>query len=74
MKIVSWNINGIRAIYKKDFLDWFKKEKADIVCVQETKANEMQFPKDMRKVVEYSFYCSSAKKKRLQWCCRMVKY
>ncbi|MDR2644816.1 MAG: exodeoxyribonuclease III [Endomicrobium sp.] len=63
MKIVSWNINGIRAIYKKNFLDWFKKENADIVCVQETKADETQFPKDMREVIGYSFYCSPAKKK-----------
>jgi exodeoxyribonuclease-3 len=73
MKIVSWNINGIRAIYKKNFLDWFKKENANIVCVQETKADETQFPKDMREVVGYSFYCSPAKK-RLQRCCHMVKY
>jgi exodeoxyribonuclease-3 len=63
MKIVSWNINGIRAIYKKIFLDWFKKENADIICVQETKAEEMQFPKDIRKVGQYNFYCSPAKKK-----------
>jgi exodeoxyribonuclease-3 len=63
MKIVSWNINGIRAIYKKNFLDWFKKENADIICVQETKAEEMQFPKDIREVGQYNFYCSPAKKK-----------
>jgi exodeoxyribonuclease-3 len=63
MKIVSWNINGIRAIYKKKFLNWFKKENADIICVQETKAEEMQFPKDIREVRRYNFYCSPAKKK-----------
>ena len=39
MKIISWNVNGIRAIYKKGFADWLKKENADIVCIQETKAD-----------------------------------
>jgi exodeoxyribonuclease-3 len=63
MKIASWNINGIRAIYKKNFLNWFKNENADIVCVQETKADKMQFPKDVKEVEGYNFYCSSGKKK-----------
>jgi exodeoxyribonuclease-3 len=63
MKIVSWNINGIRAIYKKNFLDWFKNENADVVCVQETKAEETQFPKDVKEVEGHNFYCSSAQKK-----------
>ncbi|MBN2545218.1 MAG: exodeoxyribonuclease III [Spirochaetes bacterium] len=38
MKILSWNVNGIRAIAKKGFLDWFEKEDFDILCLQETKA------------------------------------
>ncbi|MCA6084918.1 exodeoxyribonuclease III [Candidatus Endomicrobiellum agilis] len=63
MKIVSWNVNGIRAIYKKNFTAWFKEENADIVCVQETKADETQFPKDIREIDGYNFYCSSAEKK-----------
>ncbi|MDR3257088.1 MAG: exodeoxyribonuclease III [Endomicrobium sp.] len=63
MKIVSWNVNGIRAIYKKDFADWFKNEKSDIVCVQETKASEIQFPKDIKEFDGYNFYCSCAEKK-----------
>lgn len=38
MKFISWNVNGIRAMLKKfDFLDWVKKEDADIICLQETK-------------------------------------
>ncbi|MDR1474100.1 MAG: exodeoxyribonuclease III [Endomicrobium sp.] len=63
MEIVSWNINGIRAIYKKNFFDWFKNEKADIVCVQETKAHEIQFPKGLKKIDRYNLYCSSGEKK-----------
>lgn len=63
MKIVSWNVNGIRAIYKKNFIDWFKGENADIICIQETKADETQFPKDVKEIKGYSFYCSVAEKK-----------
>ena len=42
MRILSWNVNGIRAVEKKDFVSWMKTEDADIVCVQETKANPGQ--------------------------------
>jgi exodeoxyribonuclease-3 len=63
LKIISWNVNGIRAIYKKDFAGWFKNENADIVCVQETKADKTQFPKDITEFEGYSFYCSWAEKK-----------
>jgi len=38
MKIISWNVNGIRAVAKKGFSEWFTKEDADVVCLQETKA------------------------------------
>jgi len=37
MKILSWNVNGLRAVIKKGFIEWFKKEKPDILCLQETK-------------------------------------
>jgi exodeoxyribonuclease-3 len=63
MKIVSWNVNGVRAIYKKNFAGWFKDENADIVCIQETKTDEMQFPKDLKEIDGYNFYCSCAQKK-----------
>src|SRR6187399_3187645 len=39
MKLISWNVNGIRAVLKKGFLDFLRREDADIVCVQETKAH-----------------------------------
>ena len=47
MKILSWNVNGIRAVATKGFLDWFEKESADIVCVQETKAKVEQLTDDI---------------------------
>ncbi len=46
MRLVSWNVNGIRAVFKKGFGDWFKAEKADIVCLQETKAQPEQLTPD----------------------------
>lgn len=44
MKILSWNINGLRAVYKKGFLEWLKKNKPEILCLQETKAQEEKLP------------------------------
>ena len=42
MKIISWNVNGIRAVEKKDFVPWLINSGADVVCIQETKANPSQ--------------------------------
>jgi exodeoxyribonuclease III len=42
MKIISWNVNGIRAVIKKGFLDFIAEEKPDIMCIQETKAHPNQ--------------------------------
>ncbi len=40
MRIISYNVNGIRAAIKKGFLDWLKTDPADVICLQETKAHE----------------------------------
>lgn len=63
MKILSWNVNGIRAIYKKGFLDWLKKSRADIVCLQETKGQKEQFPFDLTQPKNYHSYFNSAARK-----------
>lgn len=42
MKIISWNVNGIRAVLKKGFLTFVEKENPDIICIQETKAHPHQ--------------------------------
>ncbi|MCL2185691.1 MAG: exodeoxyribonuclease III [Treponema sp.] len=42
MRIISWNVNGIRAVEKKGFFDWLKKEDPDILCLNETKAEPGQ--------------------------------
>ena len=63
MKIISWNVNGLRAAYKKGFLDWFKKSKADIVCIQELRAEKEQLPEDLINIKGYYSYFNSAVKK-----------
>lgn len=45
MKIISWNVNGIRACIKKGFWDWLAKQNAEIVCLQESKITEKDFEK-----------------------------
>ena len=42
MKIISWNVNGIRAVEKKGFVDWLLASDADVICIQETKAHPSQ--------------------------------
>ncbi len=64
IKILSWNVNGIRAIHKKGFLDWLLTESPDILCIQETKATQEQLPKELIAPDAYrSFWCSSSLKK-----------
>lgn len=62
-RLLSWNVNGIRAAYKKGLLDWFKKEKPDILCIQETKAMKEQLPDDLINVDGYNSFFSSAERK-----------
>jgi len=63
IRIISWNVNGIRAVHRKGFLDWFMKEKPDILCIQETKAVRKQFPPDIRSINGYHTYFSEAERK-----------
>ncbi|KKU53685.1 MAG: putative DNA lyase [Candidatus Wolfebacteria bacterium GW2011_GWA2_47_9b] len=63
MKIVSWNVNGLRSVYRKGFLDWFKKEKADIVCLQEIKIQEGQIPEEIRMINGYEAYYNTGSRK-----------
>lgn len=63
MKIISWNVNGIRAVTKKGFVDWLHQESPDIVCLQETKAQYDQFPEELKTHPNYHISHSSAEKK-----------
>jgi len=61
MKIISWNVNGIRACIKKGCLDFFKEVNADILCIQETKAHPDQVDKILKKY-DHHFWSSAEKK------------
>ncbi|MFA9398995.1 MAG: exodeoxyribonuclease III [Clostridiaceae bacterium] len=63
MKIYSWNVNGLRAILGKNFIEFIEEEKPDILCAQETKIQESQITDEMRNLDGYYSYFSFAKKK-----------
>ena len=62
MKLISWNVNGIRAVLKKGFLDFLASEKPDAICLQETKAS----PEDVAETIwprgYYAFWNAAEKK------------
>ena len=60
MRLISWNVNGLRACLGKGFLDYFKESKADIFCIQETKMQKEQAEVD---TPGYFQYWNSAEKK-----------
>ena len=63
MKIISWNVNGIRAVYRKDFLKWMRKINPDILCLQEIKAQKEQIPEELVKPKGYHAYFNFAERK-----------
>lgn len=62
-KIISYNVNGIRAALKKGFAEWLQNENPDIVCIQETKAQPEQIDSELFKSLGYYSYWFSAQKK-----------
>ncbi len=63
MKIVSYNVNGLRSAISKGFLDWLHQEKFDIICLQETKARPEDIPLMEIESLGYRHYWHSAEKK-----------
>ncbi|WP_299435259.1 exodeoxyribonuclease III [uncultured Aquimarina sp.] len=64
MKIISYNVNGIRAALKKGFIDWLIQADPDVICLQEIKANKEQLELDVFAEAGYSYnYWYSAQKK-----------
>ena len=63
IKILSYNVNGIRAALRKDLINWIKDANPDIVCFQEIKANEDQFDTSLFEEMGYYNYWFSAQKK-----------
>ena len=67
MKIVSWNVNGLRAVLKKgDLIEFVNKDKMDVLLLQETKlSSAVDVPENT--FDGYKFYNYYAQKKRIQW-------
>ena len=63
LTLVSWNVNGLRAVAKKGLLEWLQKTSPDILCLQETKASPDQLTPEVRVPAGYHSYFSSAEKK-----------
>jgi exodeoxyribonuclease-3 len=61
IKIISWNVNGIRAAHKRGLLDFILGKDADIYCFQETKAHKEQLPEELLHIQGYDVYFSSPK-------------
>lgn len=63
MRIISYNVNGIRAAVKKGFIDWLKTDPADIICLQETKATKEDVDHQLFQSLGYHDFWFSAQKK-----------
>lgn len=64
MKLVSWNVNGLRAVIGKGFSEFFKEIDADVFCLQETKMQEEQIDNNIKNIFsDYNGYWNSAEKK-----------
>lgn len=70
MKIISWNVNGVRSILKKGFLDFLKDQNPDIICLQETKATQADVEIE---IPNYSQYWNAAQKKGYSGTCIFTK-
>ena len=63
MRIASWNVNGVRAVVKKDFGDSLMKMKPDVICLQETKAQDEQVEHALEPLSDYYIFSNSAERK-----------
>lgn len=63
IKIISWNVNGLRSAARQGFIKWLAQEPADIICLQEIKANVLDLPSELVKINGYYSYFNSAQKK-----------
>lgn len=63
MNIYSWNVNGIRACYRKGFMDWFNATNPDILSIQEVRAEVEQIPAEIREIPGYHAFWNPAERK-----------
>ena len=71
MKLISWNVNGLRAVLRRNFLEYLDSEKPDVICLQETKCR----PDDVEQLwsAAYKTYWNSAEKKGYSGTCVFTK-
>ena len=63
LRLMSWNVNGLRALHKKGLLDWLAGASPDILCLQETKVSEGQVPEELLDVAGYTSYFAFPERK-----------
>lgn len=63
MEIYSWNVNGLRAAVRKNFLEFIEDEDPDILAIQETKLQEEQIPEEVKNLSQYHQYWNFAEKR-----------
>ena len=63
MRLISYNVNGIRSAIKRGFLDWLKTDPADVICLQEIKAEKANLDNDLFEDLGYQTFWYSAEKK-----------
>lgn len=63
MKLVTWNVNGIRSVAQKGLFPWLERESPDVLCLQETKAHPSQLDETLIRPPGYKTFWSSAQKK-----------
>ena len=63
MKIITYNVNGLRAAVSKGLPDWLAQEQPDVLCLQETKLQPEQYPGEAFEALGYKGYLYSAQKK-----------
>ncbi len=73
MKLISWNVNGIRAVTKKDFFADVEKMNPDVLCLQETKAQDDQVAEALEALEGYKIYSNSAERKGYSGTAILVK-
>lgn len=63
MKIISWNVNGIRSVFKTTFKEWLKASDPDIICLQEVKAEHSELSEEFTEIDGYYTYFNSGLRK-----------
>jgi exodeoxyribonuclease-3 len=63
VRIISWNVNGLRSVLRKGFLDWVENENPDILCLQEVKIQESEIPFDLIYLNDYHSCFNTSERK-----------